>query len=56
MTTVSRVIVKMSVSNRLLTGGNGVNSGNVFTVNRNGYYGPVCDDYWDDTDATIVCR
>ena len=39
-----------------LIGGNGESSGNVYAVNRNGFYGPVCDDYWDYIDATVVCR
>ena len=39
-----------------LIGGNSVSSGNVFVTNSNNYYGPVCDDNWDNTDATIVCK
>jgi len=39
-----------------LQGGNGVSTGNVFAVNRNGYFGPVCDDHWTDTEADTVCR
>ena len=34
----------------------GYRNGNVFTVNRNGYLGPVCDDRWSDTEARIVCK
>jgi len=30
--------------------------GNVFAVNRNGSYGPVCDDGWDYREARVVCR
>ena len=40
----------------VLIGGNGLSSGNVFTINHNGFYGPVCDDGWTDTEATVVCR
>ena len=40
----------------VLVGGNGYSSGNVFVGNRNGYFGPVCDDGWTNTSATIVCR
>ena len=39
-----------------LVGGNGVTFGNVFVINRNGYYGPVCDDGWTNTSASVVCR
>ena len=40
----------------VLIGGNGNSSGNVYVTNRNGFYGPVCDDGWTDTEATVVCR
>ena len=40
----------------VLIGGNGNSSGNVYATNRNGFYGPVCDDGWTDTEATVVCR
>ena len=40
----------------VLIGGNGVSSGNVFVINRNGFYGPVCDDGWTLTEATVLCR
>ena len=33
-----------------------MSTGNVFAVNRNGYFGPVCDDHWTDTEADTVCR
>ena len=38
-----------------LVGGNS-SSGNVFALNSNGYFGPVCDDGWGNTDANVVCR
>ena len=40
----------------VLVGGNGYSSGNVFVDNRNGYFGPVCDDGWSNTSATVVCK
>ena len=39
-----------------LIGGNGNSYGNLFVTNDNGYFGPVCDDGWTDTAATVVCR
>jgi len=39
-----------------LQGGNGLSTGNVFAVNSVGYFGPVCDDHWTDTEADTVCR
>ena len=31
-------------------------SGNVFATNRNGYFGPVCDDSFGSNEANVVCR
>jgi len=39
-----------------LQGGDGVSTGNVFAVNSVGYFGPVCDDNWSDTEADTVCK
>jgi len=39
-----------------LRGGDGKTTGNVFAVNRNGILGPVCDDFWENKDAMVVCR
>ena len=39
-----------------LRGGDGSSSGNVFATNRDGYFGPVCDDGWGKFEANTVCR
>ena len=39
-----------------LQGGANFSEGNVFAKNEDGIFGPVCDDNWDDTDATVVCK
>merc|ERR1712179_320507 len=39
-----------------LVGGDGHSNGNVFVINFDGYYGPVCHDNWNDNTATIVCK
>jgi len=39
-----------------LIDGDGYSSGNVFVVNSDNFYGPVCDDAWVDTNAAVVCR
>ena len=39
-----------------LKGGDGYSYGNVFATNREGYFGPVCDDGWGGYEANTVCR
>ena len=39
-----------------LIGGNGISYGNVFAVNRNEFYGPVCGNAWTKRAANVVCR
>ena len=36
--------------------GNSTYEGNVFAVNREDFFGPVCDDRWSDVEANVVCR
>ena len=39
-----------------LRGGEDDLSGNVYAVNSDGFFGPVCDDGWDPAAAMVVCR
>ena len=39
-----------------LQGGDGQSYGNVFATNRDGIFGPVCDDGWSYNQAVVVCR
>jgi len=39
-----------------LRGGDGYSRGNVYAVNKQGNFGPVCDDAWSSNDAHVVCR
>merc|ERR1711892_714757 len=54
-TTASGSTTPYSVHVELIDG-DGYGTGNVFVVNANSVYGPVCDDDWGDEDATVVCR
>ena len=47
-----------SYFNRVELHGNGNSSyeGNVYAVNRDEWFGPVCDDGWSETEAIVTCR
>merc|ERR1712226_1063993 len=52
-TTVSTTLYNYTVE---LQGGDGRSYGNVFATNRNGIFGPVCDDSWSYKEADVVCH
>ena len=39
-----------------LIGGSTDSEGNVFALNSENVWGPVCDDAWEDSNAQVVCR
>ena len=39
-----------------LSGGDGYSYGNVWAINKFGYFGPVCDDNFGSEEANVVCR
>jgi len=56
MTTTSRTTTGYDNYHIELRGGNGYSSGNVYAVNSQGVFGPVCDNSWSPNDARVVCR
>ena len=40
----------------LIGNGNSLYEGNVYAVNHDEFFGPVCDDGWGDAEANVVCR
>ena len=38
-----------------LIGGNGYSNGNIYVLNSEGYFGPLCDDDYSSVDAGVVC-
>merc|ERR1712110_341174 len=39
-----------------LVGGDNDRNGNVFAKNREGYFGPICDDTWGPVEANVACH
>lgn len=47
--------IQLLITNVVLVGGDGPYEGRV-QINFQGRIGTICDDGWDDNDATVVCR
>ena len=39
-----------------LSGGDGYSYGNVWAINKYGYFGPVCNDNFGSDETNVVCR